>query len=201
MEANMDSPQPHSTATKALEVLSAALTIIRRLFLLLIVYPAVGFFLLMGLASDWSFTGAGKWLTDMQYEAQQLGKAEAPGHLLVKRCADESRSRGAMPEPVATCDAWQVKEVAVEALAKEGGRTLALIYCAFLVTGFGVMVFTSPASPLRLRERLGLQRPKPPNSAPGPKTKPRIAGLLFAAISCARSAGQRHKMLCYEGKF
>jgi len=33
MEANMDSPQPHSTATKALEVLSAALTIIRRLFL------------------------------------------------------------------------------------------------------------------------------------------------------------------------
>jgi hypothetical protein len=160
MEANMDSPQPHSTATKALEVLSAALTIIRRLFLLLIVYPAVGFFLLMGLASDWSFTGAGKWLTDMQYEAQQLGKAEAPGHLLVKRCADESRSRGAMPEPVATCDAWQVKEVAIEALAKEGGRTLALIYCAFLVTGFGVMVFTSPASPLRLRERLGLQRRK-----------------------------------------
>lgn len=196
----MDSPQPHSTATKALEVLSAALTIIRRLFLLLIVYPAVGFFLLMGLASDWSFTGAGKWLTDMQYEAQQLGKAEAPGHLLVKRCADESRSRGAMPEPVATCDAWQVKEVAVEALAKEGGRTLALIYCAFLVTGFGVMVFTSPAQP-RLFACASALGCNVANSAPGPKTKPRIAGLLFAAISCARSAGQRHKMLCYEGKF
>lgn len=106
---------------------------------------------------DWSWADGNFWDSGVQ---PQLGKAEAPGHLLVKRCADESRSRGAMPEPVATCDAWQVKEVAVEALAKEGGRTLALIYCAFLVTGFGVMVFTSPASPLRLRERLGLQRRK-----------------------------------------
>ncbi|WP_174517477.1 hypothetical protein [Pseudomonas aeruginosa] len=155
----MDSLQPHSTASKGLGFLSVALAIISRLFLVLVAYPAVGFFLLVGFASDWSFTGVGRLVTDIQYEAQQVGKAEAPGHLLAKRCTDESQAHKTLPAQV-SCDAWELQEVPVEVLAKEAGRPLAMFYWVFIVVSVAVVAITSPASPLRLRERLGLQRRK-----------------------------------------
>nr|HBO6796999.1 hypothetical protein [Pseudomonas aeruginosa] len=155
----MDSPQPHSAASKGLGFLSVALAIINRLFLVLVVYPAVGFFMLVGFASDWSFTGFGRLVTDIQYEAQQAGKAEVPGHLLAKRCTDESQAHETLPAKV-SCDAWELQEVPVEVLAKEAGRPLAMLYWIFIGVSVVVVAITSPASPLRVRERLGLHRRK-----------------------------------------
>ncbi|MEE1919393.1 hypothetical protein V0R52_23650 [Pseudomonas asiatica] len=124
----MDSPQPHSAASKGFGFLSVALAIISRLFLVLVVYPAVGFFMLVGFASDWSFTGVGRLVTDIQYEAQQAGKAEAPGHLLAKRCTDESQAHetgvwGAM-EPKTNVSSESHRKGAFRSPAHPPGITL-----------------------------------------------------------------------------
>ncbi|GEM_PF-4232634 len=116
-----------------------ALKLINRLFAMLVVYPAVGIFALLAVGSGFSFNGAAQWFTDMQYEAQQLGKAEQAGHMLVKRCDESHQVQGEMPK-LAVCQRWNVQEVSVEAATREGGRTFRNQYVMFLVLGFGFML-------------------------------------------------------------
>lgn len=100
---------------------SGSLAIINRLILLFLMWPAVGLFILVAVCSDLTFSGAGRLLVDMQYEAQQLGKAELEGHLVVKRCASETEEGIGMPKSL-TCEYWKTQEVPVDDLAKKQER-------------------------------------------------------------------------------
>ncbi|PMY80297.1 hypothetical protein C1X72_15525 [Pseudomonas sp. FW306-2-2C-D06B] len=117
------------------ELQTSTLKILNRLFSMLVVYPAVGIFLLLALGSGFSFTGAARWITDMQYEAQQLGQASQEGHLLTKRCYESKPATGEIPQ-LSACATWKVEEVAVDAAAQEAGQSLRNQYVMFMIIGF-----------------------------------------------------------------
>lgn len=114
---------------------TSTLKILNRLFSLLVIYPAVGIFLLVALGSGFSFTGAARWITDMQYEAQQLGQANQERHLLTKRCNQSQPITGDVPQLTA-CTTWKVEEISVDAAAQEAGQSLRNQYVMFMIFGF-----------------------------------------------------------------
>lgn len=131
---------------------SGTWAIINRLLLVLVMWPAVGLSILVAAFSDWSFSGAGKLLVEMQYEAQQLGKAEQEGRLVVKRCANEAGGSIGIPRPL-LCD-LKTQELPIADLANRAGEVLAQFYFCFVLISFCLAMVLVPASPLRLRNRI-----------------------------------------------
>lgn len=143
-----------SISEKVAPFVFGAFTLGSRLFLVAVAIPATTAVLILAAASGWSFTGAALSVSEFQAEAQQLGKATAPDHLLVKRCDGSRQITGSLPKPSDTiCSSWVVEEVPMQDLARTAGRQLAFIYALLLVLSAGVVAIFWPQSKLRVRER------------------------------------------------
>lgn len=140
---------------KTAPVIAGASALLSRLFLVAVAIPATAGMLMLAAASGWSFNGAALMVAEVQADAQQLGKAAAPGYLMVKRCDAPRQVAGSMPKPSdAICTDWVVEQVAVHDVASTAGRQLFGVYLVLVFISLGGVFIFWPQSRLRVRERI-----------------------------------------------
>lgn len=145
-----------SVYSKAITVFAGVSVLLSRLFLVAVVIPSTAGMLMIAAASGWSFTGAALMVAEVQADAQQIGKATAPGHYLVKRCIEPHQSAERLPVPAdAICKDWVVEEVAVSDYAASAGQAMFGVYLVLFFVSAGLVIAFWPQSRLRVRERIG----------------------------------------------
>ncbi|NAP32504.1 MULTISPECIES: hypothetical protein [Pseudomonas syringae group] len=128
-----------------------AYTLFCRAFVVAVAVPAVMGMLLLTALSGGSFAGAGQVITDIQVDAQQLGKA-SPGYLNVKRCTTP-RPEGIPKVPDAVCRDWAVEEMSIQSAADNLGEVIFGIYLVCLFMSAALVFLAFPQTRLKLRER------------------------------------------------
>lgn len=148
--------QARSVYSKIITVLSGVSVLLSRLFLVAVVVPSTAGMLMLAAASGWSFTGAALMVAEVQADAQQIGKATAPGHYLVKRCIEPHQVNAErLPVPAdAVCKDWVVEEVAVSDYAAGAGKVLFGVYLSLVFVSGGLVIAFWPQSRLRVRQRI-----------------------------------------------
>lgn len=141
---------------KSASVFAGVSVVLTRFFLVTVVVPSTVGMLSLAAASGWSFSGAALMVAEVQADAQQIGRATAPGHYLVKRCIEPHRDTERLPMPSdAVCKDWVVEEVAVNEYANSAGRVLFGFYLVLVFVSAGLGFVFLPQSRLHVRERIG----------------------------------------------